>query len=104
LSPAAERGAAGSEGESAHSLSSSAGQSGLVVTHRLQRAPAEGSPATPAAATSATTPAGGPTPPSAAAPSAELPVPEGPDLERLADQVYMILERRLIMERESLGL
>jgi hypothetical protein len=34
----------------------------------------------------------------------EPPVPEGPDVERLADEVYMILERRLIMERESLGL
>jgi hypothetical protein len=27
----------------------------------------------------------------------------GPDLERLADQVYAIIERRLIVERESRG-
>jgi hypothetical protein len=29
---------------------------------------------------------------------------EGPDLERLADEVMSIIERRLIVQRESLGL
>jgi hypothetical protein len=104
LSPAAERGAARSEGGSAPPPSLSAGQSGATVTRWLQRAPAESTPATPAAATSAAAPAGGPTPPAAAAPTAETPGSAAPDMERLADQVYMILERRLIMERESLGL
>jgi hypothetical protein len=33
-----------------------------------------------------------------------MPGLEGPDVERLADQVYTIIERRLIVERESLGL
>lgn len=51
-------------------------------------------------ATSATgVPAGEPPLPSVAPSGAE-----GPDLERLADAVYAIIERRLVIERESRGL
>ena len=35
---------------------------------------------------------------------AAMPKLEGPELERVANEVYAIIERRLIVERESLGL
>lgn len=50
-------------------------------------------------------------PAASSAPAAQPPSPnatrssmEGLDLERIADEIYRILERRLIVERESLGL
>jgi hypothetical protein len=33
-----------------------------------------------------------------------VPSPESIDMERLADEIYAIIERRLTVERESLGL
>lgn len=49
-------------------------------------------------------PAGAPDPASAAVSPATAAGPESLDLERLAGEVYAIIERRLIVERESLGL
>jgi hypothetical protein len=69
----------------------------------VQRVPAaEGSFITPATGPSnavSSGPAGEPSPPTTATPSMDE-----IDVERLADEVYMIIERRLIIERESLGL
>jgi hypothetical protein len=70
----------------------------------LQRAVASSPPAAPAAGPAPVS-AGGESP--ASAPAEPEPPPsetEGPDLERLADQVMAIIERRLIVQRESLGL
>jgi hypothetical protein len=75
--------------------------SGAATHMPLQRAPA----GTPAAAATETTaveaaePTGGP--PSMPTAGAGL---ESLDLERVADEVYTIIERRLTIERESLGL
>lgn len=47
-----------------------------------------------------------PSPPDGEPPSPTPATPgiEGPDLERLADEVMAIIERRLVVQRESLGL
>ncbi len=61
----------------------------------------------------ATAPAAPATDPAAAEPAATPAVPEptgsgeaaaGPDLEHLADEVYTLIERRLTIEKENLGL
>ena len=62
----------------------------------LQRATAESQSAGLAGESAST----GPSPPT----GEPTPNPESLDLERLADQVYAILEQRLTIERESLGL
>jgi hypothetical protein len=61
-----------------------------MVQRQVARPGETGSPALPAAPEE-----GG---------AAERPRLEGVDLERLAREVYAILERRLIIERESEGL
>jgi hypothetical protein len=79
--------------------------SGTTVDLFLQRARAETSIAPPPAGmpgTAPSPPAGEPAASGEAAPGMEH--MESIDLERLADQVYTIIERRLIIERESLGL
>jgi hypothetical protein len=89
------------DGRAAPDSRTSAG-SGTTVDLFLQRAEAGTSVAPPPADVSGTAtspPTGEPFPPGEAMAGAQ-----SMDLERLADQVYAIIERRLIIERESLGL
>jgi hypothetical protein len=69
----------------------------------VQRAPAAG---TVAGGSPGATPTGDARPgtPGEVSSAAEAVRTEPPDLERIAREVYAILERRLIMERESRGL
>jgi hypothetical protein len=77
----------------------SAGPAGTLLLQRASTRAAAAMTETAQATTPAEQPTGGepPAPPTA-------PSPEGVDLEHLADQVYTIIERRLTLERESLGL
>ena len=75
---------------------------GAPTTLPLRRATADTSATVPASESPGAAP-----PQSAGEPSAPTetrPGLEGLDLERLADEVYAIIERRLTIERESLGL
>jgi hypothetical protein len=77
--------------------------SGRPVAMPVQRAPAAG---TVAGGSPGATPTGDARPgtPGEVSSAAEAVRTEPPDLERIAREVYAILERRLIMERESRGL
>ncbi len=97
----AGRGAVGAGVESAMPVSARPAISGPPLDLPLQRAAAETPVGTPATTISGTVPPPAEEPP---APTAPRPGLEGPDLERLADEVITIIERRLIVERESLGL
>lgn len=102
LQRAAERGPIRARIESAMLVSAPASISGTPRDLPLQRAAAEAPVATPATEISGTVP-----PPPAEeppSPTGATPSLQGPDLERLADEVIAIIERRLTIERESLGL
>jgi len=98
-----ERGATGAGGESTMPALAQPANLDPSMGLTVQRVPAaEGSFITPATGPSnavSSGPAGEPSPPTTATPSMDE-----IDVERLADEVYMIIERRLIIERESLGL
>jgi hypothetical protein len=82
-------------------LDVSGAPAGQASARPLQRSPAaEAAPAAPSAAPAAGPPAEPERRP-AESPPAELSLAE---LERVADAVYAIIERRLIAERENLGL
>jgi len=70
---------------------------GTATVVPLQRAAADASSAAPPSMPPR--PVGAPYPP-----TAPVPGPASLDVERLADEVYAIIERRLTIERESLGL
>jgi len=97
----AERRVAGAGGGSAMPVSTRPAISGAPLGFPSQRAGREAP-----VGTQAETPGAVPSPPAGEPPSptTETPGLEGPDLERLADEVYAIIERRLTIERESLGL
>lgn len=75
---------------------------GTRLVTSVQRAAANtpaATPATEAAGAGSSAFAEGPSPPTAA-----QSILESPDLDRLAREVYAIIEQRLTIERESLGL
>lgn len=101
----AERGAKTAEDRVAAPDSRTSAGSGTTVDLLMRGAVTETSvapPPTDVSGTASSPPAGEPSAPSEAARDTER--MESIDLERLADQVYAIIERRLTIERESLGL